>query len=81
VRTTVPRLEAHCALYDAAISVEAEFERDLVETADSSWAEHIVRAGSRALALRYHPDQGAILRRCPNSRRQRESPRRTSNAA
>ena len=43
-------------------AVEAELQRrDLVEMADSSWAERIVRAGFRALALQHHPDQGGNL--------------------
>ena len=85
---------------ETVAAVEAELQRrDLVEMADSSWAERIVRAGFRALALRHHPDQGgdstemreilaaneqlnevlSLLDRKPAG--QRESPRRTSNAA
>ena len=85
---------------ETVAAVEAELQRrDLVEMADSSWAERIVRAGFRALALQHHPDQGgdskemreilaaneqlnevlSLLDRKPAG--QRESPRRTSNAA
>ena len=85
---------------ETVAAVEAELHRrDLVEMADSSWAERIVRAGFRALALRHHPDRGgdstemreilaaneqlsevlSLLDRKPAG--QRESPRRTSNAA
>jgi hypothetical protein len=47
---------------ETAAAVEAELQRrDLVEMADSSWAERIVRTGFRALALQHHPDQGGNL--------------------
>lgn len=44
---------------ETVAAVEAELERrDLLEMADASWAERIIRTGFRALALQHHPDQG-----------------------
>jgi hypothetical protein len=45
--------------HQTVTEVEAELERrDLLEMADASWAEKIIRAGFRALAMQHHPDQG-----------------------